>query len=392
MNELQKQQYEAAARYIDEHRGEMLAFWEKLVSTESGTADKEGCDAVASIMQAELESFGATVERVAMEKQGDLLKALWNGGNSDKAPVLFCGHMDTVFPKGTLEKNPFRIDEKGLAHGPGCLDMKAGLTIAVFTMKALAAAGYADRPLKAIFPGDEENGHRNSTANEEILAGAEGCRAAFNFETGFPDDGLVVGRKGSCRVTIAVQGVAAHAGNAPEKGRSAILEMAHKIIAIQALNDIPGGLYVNTGLIKGGTVVNAIPDNCSVDIDIRYSDRARLDALLEAFRKIVDHVTVEGTSSTMTVGKPSIPLTPNEAVMGLFEHVKAVAAETGYGDVHPIEVGGWADSCLIASKGVPVICAMGVKGEYNHSPREYAIADTLFPRAKLTAASVIALD
>ena len=196
--------------------------------------------------------------------------------------------MDTVFKEGAAKQNPFRVDEDGNAHGPGVLDMKAGLTIAVFIVKALNDAGYNERPVKIAFAGDEENGHRESGAAAVMLEACEGVAAAFNFETGYLDDGLVVGRKGSFRMTVEVQGVASHSGNAPEKGRNAILEMSHKIIELQNLNDYEHGTSLNVGLITGGTVVNAVPDHCEIKIDIRFTQKERLDQLLEK----IDEVTV----------------------------------------------------------------------------------------------------
>ena len=253
--------------YIDRHRDEMLSLWEKIVSIESGTPDKEGVDRVGAVLKNELESAGVETAVIPMERFGNLLTGVWHKEAAGQ-PIVLIGHMDTVFAKGTLEKNPFRIDENGNAHGPGVLDMKAGLVITVYVLKALHEYGYGKRPIRVVFAGDEENGHRQTNAESEIRKLCAGCAAAFNFETGFIDDGLVVGRKGSCRVTLTVHGVAAHAGNDPERGRNAILEMAHKIIEIQKLHDFEHGLFVNVGVIQGGTVANAVAASCEVGIDM----------------------------------------------------------------------------------------------------------------------------
>ena len=117
--------------YIDSHRDEMLSLWEKIVSIESGTPDKEGVDRVGAVLKAELESAGVETAVIPMERFGNLLTGVWNKEAAGQ-PIVLIGHMDTVFAKGTLEKNPFRIDENGNAHGPGVLDMKAGLVIAVY--------------------------------------------------------------------------------------------------------------------------------------------------------------------------------------------------------------------------------------------------------------------
>ena len=273
--------------YIDRHRDEMLSLWEKIVSIESGTPDKEGVDRVGAVLKDELESAGVETAVIPMERFGNLLTGVWNKEAAGQ-PIVLIGHMDTVFAKGTLEKNPFRIDENGNAHGPGVLDMKAGLVIVVYVLKALHEYGYGKRPIRVVFAGDEENGHRQTNAEAEIRKLCAGCAAAFNFETGFIDDGLVVGRKGSCRVTLTVHGVAAHAGNDPQRGRNAILEMAHKIIEIQKLHDFEHGLFVNVGVIQGGTVANAVAASCEVGIDIRYDSFERLEETLQAIKKIAE--------------------------------------------------------------------------------------------------------
>ena len=126
--------------YIDRHRDEMLSLWEKIVSIESGTPDKEGVDRVGAVLKDELESAGVETAVIPMERFGNLLTGVWNKEAAGQ-PIVLIGHMDTVFAKGTLEKNPFRIDENGNAHGPGVLDMKAGLVIVVYVLKALHEYG-----------------------------------------------------------------------------------------------------------------------------------------------------------------------------------------------------------------------------------------------------------
>ena len=155
-------------QYVDAHHDDMLALWEEMVNTESGSRQLEGVAAMHNIIRRELEAVGAKVQVVPMENAGGVLVAEWNSG-SPKAPLLFIGHVDTVFKEGAAKENPFRIDENGFAHGPGVLDMKGGLTIAVFAIKALAAAGFNGRPIKCIFAGDEENMHMFSNAKAVMM-------------------------------------------------------------------------------------------------------------------------------------------------------------------------------------------------------------------------------
>ena len=379
----------AAVAFVNAHKEDMLALWEKLVSTESPSADKAGVNRVGDILASRLEAFGAEVKRVEVKDRGDILFAEYNK-TAPGAPVLFCGHMDTVFPAGTIKERPFRT-EGGRAFGPGVLDMKGGLTAAVFALGALASCGFADRPVRIVFMGDEEEGHRNSDAKEKFKKLIQGAGAALNFETASPAGGIVVGRKGSCRLRLEVTGVSAHAGNAPEAGRSAILEAAHKVIAIQALNDLEHGTSVNVGIISGGTVVNAIPGSCRMDIDIRYTEKERLSKTLEEIRRIAAQSTVPDTSCVLTEGAPSVTMETSSGITGLFEKVREASEALGLSEPFTMKSGGWSDANLIATEGIPVVCGMGVKGENNHTPREYAIVDSLFERAALAAVTVMRL-
>lgn len=390
MVNLKNNQIIQISEYLDAHKDSMLKLWEEIVNMESGNMNKPGVDVVCIRLEKELKELGVKTEIHEMADKGNLLLGVL-GKDTSKKPILFGGHMDTVFKDGTVANNPFRIED-GKAYGPGVLDMKAGLVIAIYAAKALKHIGYDDRQIKFIFSGDEENGHRLSNASEIILRESEGCAAAFNFETGYLNDGLVVGRKGSLRFTLEVTGVAAHSGNAPEKGRNAILEMSHKVIALQALNNYENGTTLNVGVITGGVVPNAVPDKCSVEVDIRFTKRENLDKILESINEIVNTNYIDGTSSIIKMTPVNPPLEDSESVMALFNHIKAIAEETGYGEVCTIKVGGWSDACLISSKNVPVVCGLGVKGEWNHSPKEYAIVDSLFSRTKLVAASVLTLE
>ena len=390
MTHTERIKIDQVSAYVDAHRQEMLDLWQRLVETESGNSDKAGCDAVCRILKEELERTQVETAVIEMEAKGNFLSGVWGNDNPGR-PVLLCGHMDTVFAPGTLEKNPFRMEENK-AYGPGVLDMKAGLVIAVFVIRALAHAGYCARPIRVAFPGDEENGHRQSTAPQELERVAQGCAAALNFETGYLSDGLVVGRKGSCRFSVEVKGVSAHSGNDPAKGRNAILEMAHKVIRLQALNDLEHGTSVNVGIIRGGTVVNAVPDQCMVDVDERFTKEERLRTLLEQAREITETTFVDGCCSTMTVSSSSAIMEDTPGVMALFAHIQSTAREIGYGQVSPLKVGGWSDASLIASVGVPVVCGLGAKGEFNHTTKEYALVDSLFSRTKLAAAAILTLE
>jgi len=380
------EQEQAIMEYVDVHREEMLSLWMRLAEMESPSEDKAAVDCVGRLLAEELAKTGAQVHIEEMSG-GNLVWADWNCGG-DAEPVIFCGHMDTVFAAGALAEMPVALRD-GKLYGPGVLDMKGGLVIALYALKALAASGGCNRPVRVIFVGDEETGHAGSMAAERIRELARGAVAALNFETSDPEGGVVVGRKGSCKLKLEVIGVAAHAGRCPEAGRSAILEMAHKVIAIQALNDLPNGTSVNVGVITGGTVVNAVPGKCSAEIDIRYTDRTLVERVFAQIREIAEHCTVDGCSGRMVIQSDHDAMPVSEQILKLFAYVQETARAIGCGELHPVTSGGWSDANLMASVGVPVVCGIGVQGEFNHAPGEYATVESLYQRTKLAAAAVL---
>ena len=379
-----------AFQYIDAHREEMLALWQEMVNMESGSKDKPGIDAVAARFGRELSDAGAATRFVEMAKAGNMLIAEVGAERSQPA-VLFMGHMDTVFAKGTVEQRPFRIQD-GKAYGPGVLDMKGGIVAAIYAVKALIAAGYAARPLKFILAGDEEVAHVNSNAADVFLSEAKGAVAAFNCETGFEDDAIVTGRKGTAVFELEVKGVAVHAGNEPENGRSAILEMSHKVIDIQNLTNWETGTTFNVGVFQGGTVPNAVPGYAKIAVDVRYLEPSLLPDIRRQIGEVAAKTYVQGTTTTVTEVPGIAPMKTDAGVERLFALVKKTYEENGWGTPYSKLVGGGSDSAYSVIAGVPTVCAMGVKGGRNHSPEEFAVVETLFERAKLLAACTLNLD
>lgn len=376
--------------YIDNQRENMLALWKELVNTDSGSADKAGIDKLQNLVKAILETEGATVQEVKYEQAGNMLVAEI-GSDRTQPPVIFMGHIDTVFKTGTALKNPFTIID-GKAYGPGVLDMKGGVVAFLYAIKALNAAGFGERPIKVLLAGDEETGHAGTNAAEVFIREAAGAIAAFNCETGFTDDAIVVGRKGVARFDLEVKGKAAHVGNDPENGRSAIVEIAHKLIEIEQLTDWEAGVSFNVGLIEGGTVPNATPDYAKIKIDIRYTNESDVPKFTKQLEEIAAKTYVPGTSTMLTAGAAFKPMETTEGVRRLFSLVEEAYIENGFGSPYEKRVGGGSDSAYSVMAGVPTVCAMGVKGGRNHSPEEYAVVETLFERAKLLADCVLRLN
>lgn len=384
------EQLKKAFDFVDSHKSEMISLWEDLVNTESGSKDKELVDNLAVKLKKITEAIGMDTKIVEYQNGGNSIVAEI-GANRNRKGIVFSGHMDTVFKKDTIKDNPFRI-EAGKAYGPGVLDMKGGIVIALYAIKALNSIGYNDRPIKLIISGDEETGHsKNPEGAQLFINECKGFTAAFNFETGFLDNGLVVGRKGVAQYTLEIKGVSAHAGNAPEKGRSAIEELAHKVLDIQSLTNWEEGTTFNVGTIQAGTVSNAIPDYAKAEIDVRYAKVSKKDEITKSLEKITASTYIDGTNSKLTIGNFMYPMETTSGVISLFELAKNTSMELGLGEVYPKTIGGGSDASNIVIAGVPTLCALGVKGEWNHTPREYAIVESLFERAKLILACVMNL-
>lgn len=371
-----------AYQWIDEHKDEMISLWKEMVTIDSGIGVKEGGMAMGNLCAGILEKLGFSIRRVPYEKCGDTI--IGERGDMTKPFTILMGHMDTVFFKGEPEKRPFTIKD-GKAYGPGVLDMKGGVTILLSTLQALHEAGFEDFPCKVILDADEEPAHAFSNASEVIQKEAEGAKCAFNFETGFTDHSLVVQRKGCWRFFIETFGRGCHVGNDPENGRSAILEMAHKIIEIEKLTDYSKQYNVNVGTIEGGTVANAAPAYCKVECDFRYTHPEDLPIL----RKKVDEVcSRQYVPDTITKVSDSVGFATMTRLPGNLELLKIaqeVAEESGFPKPEARLCGGGSDAAYTTAIGVPTLCAVGVEGARNHTVEEWADVDSLFRRAKQMA-------
>lgn len=365
---------------VEDMKPAMMETWRSLVDRDCGSGNKAGVDAVGQDIRKFLEEVGFAVRFHEYEKAGNMLVAEY--GDMSKPFVILTGHMDTVFSDGTAAERPFTVED-GKVTGPGVLDMKGGVTILLYAVKLLVEAGYDRYPLKIILAGDEEVGHGKSNAGEDYLKESKGAVMGFNMETGFIDDGIVIERKGTCRYRWDIDGVGAHAGNNPEDGRSAVLEMSHKIIDMEALTDFEEGTTVNVGVIGGGTVANAVPEHAWCIVDVRFRNMAGLKRVEKGFEEIAKKTYVE---STVTKYERTVQVNAMERIEGsekLFERANTEAQKAGLPAMKAIAVGGGSDSAFLTMCGIPTLCAMGVKGQFNHTVREWAQESSLTERAKL---------
>ncbi|SFE04191.1 M20 family metallopeptidase [Paracidovorax konjaci] len=358
----------------------------QVVNTDSGSGHAEGVVRVAALLRARLESAGIAVETRPEPGWGECLFARIPGqGTATGGHLQLMGHMDTVFPLGTAAERPWRV-EGGKAYGPGVADMKSGLVMNVFVAEALARFGGNASPVHLFFTCDEEVGSPACrTAIREI---SQGARAVLNAEPGRISGNVVTERKGSYRIDFEVQGVAAHAGINPAQGASAIEALAHKVLALHALNGTEPGVTVNVGFIQGGMASNVVAPLAKAHVDLRYTAQNDLQALLARIHAIVAQESVPRTSGRVTAQTGTLPMAPTPPdLLAAYQHS---AAQVGFA-VEGEFTGGAADSGITSSMGIPTLCALGPVGGYAHSEREFCDLATFVPRAQALALTLVAL-
>ncbi len=379
--------------FIENSREEMLAFWEDLVNHEGRYDEVAPLVDTANFLKRAFEKEGFKCQ---LADAGDGFAPVLTGvlgEDRPSRPVMFTGHYDTVFKKGTFGDAPFKIED-GKAYGPGVLDMKGGIAISLFCAKALNYIGFDALPIKIAFAGDEE-GDRTVAPNStvQILSDyAKGVLFAFNMETGVADGGVCIGRKGSADYTVSVKGVASHPGNAFANGRNAIEETAHKIIEIQQLTPKDYGYTCSVDTIEGGVASNAIPDFCKIKIDTRANTQKDAAHIRESLEKICAKTYIDGTSTELTLDGTFPPYETTDGVLALYEHIVYTAKKYSLDIPSKNHLGGASDASRIGAVGVPVLCSCGVPGAGNHTGSEYALVEGFFERTKLLCASILEAD
>ena len=372
--------------WLNAQQENMLSLLADLVNIDSNSFDKVGVDKVADRLQKFFDDHAIPHETIPLTDHGDALRAVVSGGDGNR-PILLCGHRDTVFATGEVEKRPFSTRD-GKAFGPGVADMKPGLVINAFILAAFHKFGGHPNPLVGLFTGDEEVGSPSS--KDVIIAEAEKARLAFNSEPSRPSGNIVTKRKGGIFCHCAITGVAAHSGGFFTDGRSAIEELAHKIQALHALTDLDRGTTINVGLVSGGQSVNTIAAEASCAIDVRYQQTADRDDIMAQVRAICEKVSVEGTSSSFSIRGEFQPLNPSAQSDELFALYQESAAQDDV-IIEGEHSGGCADSGFIAAVGTPVICGVGPVGGNYHRPDEWMQIDSLAQRARFIGNTILKL-
>jgi glutamate carboxypeptidase len=362
---------------LDARLPDMLTLLKQLVETESPSHDKAAVDRVGSLVAHECRRLGAILTVHPQTATGDLIEARWGEGPGN---ILLLSHMDTVFPVGTLAKMPF-FEKEGKVYGPGTSDMKGGIVVALTAIAGACGPGRLRRPITALFTSDEEIGSQTSRLLIEKLARAS--TLVLVLEPGLPHGSVKTWRKGVGDFFVTVHGRAAHAGGDHEKGRNAIEEMAHQVLAIQKLTDYSKGTTLNVGTIRGGTVINAVPDEAVISVDLRVmqpGEAERILAALQALRPVLDGTTLEVSGE---LNRPPMPF--DETMKATFEKAQTIAARAGL-EIKASGTGGASDANFVAPLGIPVLDGLGPVGDGSHSEREYILKDSLAERASLLKA------
>jgi glutamate carboxypeptidase len=378
----------AARRYDD-----FVEALEEAVNIDSGSYTPDGVNRVADLCEARFRSHGWSVQRIAHRpadgepQLGDLLIGRLEGAGGPR--VLVIGHTDTVFDPGTAAERPFRI-EGGRALGPGVSDMKGGLLAGFFAVEVLQEAGFSRLGrITYVNNPDEEIGSPFSHAHISELA--KDADVALVLEGARENGDVVSARKGVSDYAIEIVGRAAHAGVEPERGRSAILEAAHKTVALQALNGRWPGVTVNVGVVRGGTRTNVVPERCTIEVDVRSSAEASLQAAEAEVERIAREHTVPDVTATLRQAAGHRPMEKGERAARL----AALAADVAHGlgfELRDAATGGASDANTTSAAGVPTLDGLGPVGGDDHGPKEWIDVTSVVPRVSLLAGLVSRLE
>jgi glutamate carboxypeptidase len=368
-------------RYFIKQQPKIVKTIRQLVEIESPSDVKQAVDRLGTVLASRFAELGGRVRVHLTEKFGNHLQVEFKGrGPRDQKPMLLLGHMDTVYPIGTISKMQCRVVKDRL-YGPGVLDMKSGIALALHSIEAMLKwnGGKPPLPVTILLVSDEEVGSTSSREITEALA--RKSAAVLVLE---PAQGLAVktARKGICEYTLKVTGKAAHSGLDFEKGQSAIVELAKQIWQISQLVDLKRGITVNVGKISGGTRANVVAAEATGIMDVRVSrmgDALEIDEKLRAL-KVFNRKCAIAVSGGMN--RP--PMERSAGVAALYEKAAVVANQLGW-KLEEAAVGGGSDGNFTAALGIPTLDGLGGVGEGAHATHESVVISELPKRAALLA-------
>ena len=388
-DEITREKVNALRGHFSRRQRETLALTRSLVEAESPSGDEVGSNKVVSLLAASARSIGAinSIDRIASESYGCHLRIrAFNAAGQKTAPLVILGHTDTVHLRGSLDSRPWRV-EGSRVYGPGIFDMKANCALALEALRACEAMGTKpQRPITVLLTCDEETGSpagRGLVESEALRA-----HAALVLEPPATGGRVKTARKGTGMFRITVHGRAAHAGLDPEKGVSAVLELARQTVRLHAMNDLEKGTTVTVGTLHGGTHSNVVPAEASAEIDLRFSS-TELGRWLE--HEILNLKPFDPRAQLVVSGEINRPpLERTDKVERLYERARSIAAMLDF-DLGEASVGGASDGNFVGAMGVPVLDGLGIEGDGAHAAHEHILADNIPFRGALLAGLIATL-
>ena len=366
--------------YYQGRQQEMVDFLTSLVNFETPTTDKALVDKLGAFMEGQFRELGAQVTRFPQEKVGDFLLAKWNTDAPGK-PLMFLIHIDTVWPQGTLAERPVRIEADGKLYGPGAVDMKGGITIALYAIRGLVERGeLPNRPIWVLMTSDEEVGSIYSEPVIKEVAAQVGL--VLVMEPATKEEALKTWRKGVGSYHIHIEGRPSHAGNAPEQGINSVIEFAQQALKLNDYNDLKNGTSVSVTVVHGGSATNVIPAKCEADVDVRTLTNRAYDELGEKIMGLTPFIP--GAKITVTPGHSRGPMEHNEQMVQAFAQCKAIGERYGL-TIREDGSGGGSDGNFTAYMGIPTLDGLGPQGDGLHALHEQVVIASLPRRATLLA-------
>jgi len=370
----------AIVQAVEARAAWMIHALRQMVEVESPSDDKAAVDRAVVLVAKLAAGLGGRVKIHKQKQFGDVLELRFGPARSSRKPILLLGHLDTVWPLGTLAGMPWR-EQDGRIYGPGVLDMKAGVAMALTAVRVLAELGVS-RPVTLLLNSDEEVGSHVSRPITERLALASSAVLVLE-----PAQGLAckTARKGVGDYRLQVTGVASHSGVDFARGHSAILELARLLQEVEGFTDLRLGRTVNPGVIGGGTRSNVVAQSAFAEVDVRIAkaaDAARVDKLFRGLR-----CTDPACGLTVTGGINRPPMERKPGTVALYKQARKLAAEIGF-TLEEAATGGGSDGNFTAALGVPTLDGLGAVGEGAHAAHEHLVAEHLVPRTALLAAMI----
>lgn len=385
--ELSNSKLQLLNEYFLSRKDEIVAFIKTLVETESPSGDEAGSKAVVSLLANTAERIGGVkLEVVPVNNYGQHLRLTAFADAAESPPLMLLGHTDTVHARGSIVERPWRV-EGNKAYGPGVFDMKANCVLALEVIRALTQLGIRPkRPVVLLLTCDEETG--SATGRPLVEADASKASSVLVLEPSGGGGRAKTGRKGTGIYSLEATGLAAHAGLEPEKGASAVLELARQTERLHAFNGKTGGVSVNVGVFHGGTLSNVVPAEARAEIDVRFTTAAEAELIeneIFKLRPFDDRVRLKLTGG---INRP--PLERTERVLELYERAKAIARALDF-DLGETQVGGASDGNFAAAVGAAVLDGLGIAGDGAHATHEHILLDDIPRRGALVAGLVASL-